>query len=139
MYLPPLIKSAMANLTLGLLFLMTVNATIIGKDFLLGQLLYGPQYSHSVEYVCVGCAQTIAHCYYSHSLTGCYCETSVSADSLHILIARLVSYLENGSSSSVAPGLVLVSGSLSEGSLCLLHEPDSGQPFLCEPQSSGET
>ena len=61
---------------------MTVNATIIGKDFLLGQLLYGPQYSHFVEYVCVGCVQTIAHCYFSHSLTGCYCETSVSADSL---------------------------------------------------------
>ena len=57
----------------------------------------------------------------------------------HILIARLVFYFKNGSSSSVAPGLLLVSGTLSEGSLCLLHEPDSCQPFLCEPQSSRET
>ena len=29
-------------------------------------------------------------------------------------------------------------GSLSDLSLCLLHGPDSGQPFLCGPQSSGD-
>ena len=28
-------------------------------------------------------------------------------------------------------------GQLSDLSFCLLHGPDSGQPFLCEPQSSG--
>ena len=37
--------------------------------------------------------------------------------------------------------LVMVSGggSLSDLSLCLLHGSDSGQPFLCGPQSSGKT
>ena len=46
--------------------------------------------------------------------------------------------MENGSSSSVAVGFVLVSGVLPDLSPSLLHEPDSGQPFLCGPQSSGE-
>ena len=45
--------------------------------------------------------------------------------------------MANGSSCSVAPGLLLASGVLPDLSLCLLHGPYSGQPFLCEPQSSG--
>ena len=45
-------------------------------------------------------------------------------------------FLENGCSSSVAPELVLAFGQLSEVSLCLLPWSDSGQPFLCGPQSS---
>ena len=40
---------------------------------------------------------------------------------------------------SVESPLASCGGPLSELSLCLLHEPDSGQPFLCGPQSSGET
>ena len=41
----------------------------------------------------------------------------------------------------IADVVLLVCGRsiLPDLSLCLLHEPDSGQPFLCEPQSSGET
>ena len=39
---------------------------------------------------------------------------------------------------SVESPLVSGGGPLSELSLCLLHGPDSVQPFLCGPQSSGE-
>ena len=39
---------------------------------------------------------------------------------------------------SVESPLVSGGGPLSDLSLCLLHEPDSGQPFLCGHQSSGE-
>ena len=39
---------------------------------------------------------------------------------------------------SVESPLVSGGGPLSELSPSLLHEPDSGQPFLCGPQSSGE-
>ena len=44
---------------------------------------------------------------------------------------------ENGSSYSVASLPVVASSQLSDLSLCLLHGSDSGQPFLCEPQSCG--
>ena len=37
------------------------------------------------------------------------------------------------------PVMVSGGGPFSNLSLCLLHEPDSGQPFLCEPQSSEKT
>ena len=40
---------------------------------------------------------------------------------------------------SVESPMVSGGGLLSELSLCLLHEPDSGQSFLCGHQSSGET
>ena len=44
---------------------------------------------------------------------------------------------ENGSSYSVASLPVVASSQLSDLSLCLLLWSDSGQPFLCGPQSSG--
>ena len=44
---------------------------------------------------------------------------------------------ENGSSYSVASLPVVASSQLSDLSLCLLPWSDSGQPFLCGPQSSG--
>ena len=40
---------------------------------------------------------------------------------------------------SVESPLVSGGGPLSDLSPSLLHGPDSGQPFLCGPQSSGET
>ena len=39
---------------------------------------------------------------------------------------------------SVESPLVSGGGPLSDLSLCLLQWPDSGQPFLCGPQSSGD-
>ena len=45
--------------------------------------------------------------------------------------------IENGSSYSVASLPVFAYSQLSDLSLCLLPWSDSGQPFLCEPQSSG--
>ena len=44
---------------------------------------------------------------------------------------------ENGSSYSVASLPVMASSQLSDLSLCLFPWSDSGQPWLCEPQSSG--
>ena len=44
---------------------------------------------------------------------------------------------ENGSSYSVASLSVMAYSQLSDLSLCLLPWSDSGQPFLCGPQSSG--
>ena len=44
------------------------------------------------------------------------------------------------SSSGTAAGSALVCGGdpfATDVSLCLFHGPDSSQPFLCEPQSSG--
>ena len=51
---------------------------------------------------------------------------------------------EVASSSKMALAVLLLlglfrSGVLPDLSLCLLHGTDTGQPFLCEPQSSGET
>ena len=64
----------------------------------------------------------------------CFCRRFVYMDVCNnsILVTS-----ENGSSYSVASLPVMASSQLSDLPLCLFPWSDSGQPFLCGPQSSG--
>ena len=71
--------------------------------------------------------------FYNNTATR-FCRRFVYVD---VCTNSILMTIENGSSYSVASLPVFAYSQLSDLSLCLLPWSDSGQPWLCEPQSSG--